>query len=78
MATKVEKVCDLDSAPDAKTYRLAELDGDVYEIDLCPKHRESATLARIREKGRLVVDAKIANIGDAATRALVGKMRNRP
>lgn len=78
VATKVEKVCDIDAAGDAKTYRLSAVDnGDVYEIDLCVKHADTATMAKVREKGRKVVDAA-TNIGDAATRALIGKMRNRP
>lgn len=79
MATKVEKVCDIDGAGDARTYRLTDVDsGEVCEVDLCAKHAESATLAKVREKGRPVTNAKVADITDAATRALIGKMRNRP
>lgn len=76
MATEVNKVCDIDRAADATTGRWTDMEtGEIWEIDLCPKHRESATLKQVRDKGRPVIGKDGGSVKDISVRTLSSRIR---
>lgn len=78
MARREVVDCDFCGEPAVETVELRDKStGNAYEADACVKHKDSATLARVREKGRPVVAKPAVTLKDASMRQLAGRIRDR-
>lgn len=84
MAREIRDVCDIGGEDeDVSTWVLTSVaTGEKWEIDLCSKKHgphgtAPPTLAKLVARGRRS-EAATSIVRDQATRALIGKMRNRP